>query len=659
MGGREENLQKDRYLDLNAVKYSTLEEAGRRPGVYAENNEISFVYKYREKETALILYQKGEKLPAREIPLPAPLILGGTSVVKMRLPAGGAYEYNFRIGDRIVTDKYARQISGRESFGAALPEDPHGIRGVIPQKKYDWKGDVLPALPWEDAVMYQLHVRGFTMQKNSGVRHKGTFCGLAEKLPYLKELGVNQLRLMPAYEFEELIRPARKEMPDWAKPPVTGLTESGSGGINFWGYTGGYYFAPKSSYASDPARAVTEFKDLVRACHREKIEVIMEFFFGEETDFEMIANCLEFWAEEYHIDGFAVSARDGVTAELARLPLFVERKLICTWFDPNALDHRCNMAKRMLAESNDGFRDDCRRLLKGDGGCLENFSVRIRRNPADHAVLNYMTHHDGFTMMDLVSYDHKHNEANGEMGKDGSDHNLSWNCGVEGPTKKRDILRLRLRQMKNAFAMMLLSQGTPMLLAGDEFGNSQSGNNNPYCHDSELTWTDWSQRRGAAGKELTSFVKGLTAFRRKHRILHMSCEPSCSDLHSCGYPDLSFHSSNAWFGAFESASCHLGCMYDGRHAGEDCFIYIAYNMHWTPQEFALPQLPSGMAWRRVIDTSEKESFIWGGEQTSYEKEKAFKVPARTVVVLETYRREDLLSAKGRVASDLGENKGTF
>ncbi len=661
---------KNRHLDLNAVKYSTAEETGRKPGVYVEDHETYFVQKCGEKETFLLLYQEGEKLPACEIPFPAPAVRGGASVIKIKLPAGGGYEYNFRTGDQIITDRYARQISGREQFGKAAPKDPHGVRGVVPPKKYDWQGDALPEIPYEDAVMYQLHVRGYTMQKNAGVRHKGTFRGLQEKLPYLRELGVNQLRLMPAYEFEELIAPVQEKIPDWAKGYVPARTEvpaAESGAeisrpdsvyetegmpqkaekpseaeplcrVNFWGYTGGFYFAPKASYAAEPARAACEFKDLVRACHREKIEVIMEFFFDGGTDFGMIADCLEFWAKEYHIDGFAVSARAGVTAELARLPLFADRKLICTWFDQDALDHRCSAAKRMLAESNDGFRDDCRRLLKGESGCLGNFAVRTRRSPADHAVVNYITNHDGFTLMDLVSYDCKHNEANGEMGRDGSDYNLSWNCGAEGATKKRDILQLRLRQRKNAFAMLLLSQGTPMLLAGDEFGNSQNGNNNPYCHDSELTWIDWSQRRGGYGKELCSFVKDLTAFRRKHRILHMPQEPSCADLRSCGYPDLSYHSSNAWYGAFEPANCHLGCMYDGRYAGEDCFVYIAYNTHWTPQEFALPQLPCGMSWRRVIDTSERESFIQDGEQKSYEKEKAFKVPERTVVVLEAYQR---------------------
>ncbi len=655
MSGREDNLQSQKS---GGIKYSTSEGTGQNPGVYMDNSGIVFAHKCEGKETFLLLYKKGEKIPAYEIPFPSPSVCGGTSAVKVRFPAGGEYEYNFQTDGRIITDSRARQISGREVFGMAASEEPHSVRGVVLRKKYDWRGDVLPNLPYENAVMYQLHVRGYTMQKNSGVRHKGTFRGLMEKLPYIKSLGVNQLRLMPAYEFDELIKPLSEKLPAWAKPPVP-TEENTPRRINFWGYTGGYYFAPKSSYASEPARAACEFMDLIRACHKEQIEVIMEFFFGDEMDFKTIADCLEFWAEEYHIDGFAVIARDSVTAELGRLPLFAERKLICSWFGQDTLDHRASKTRRMLAESNDGFRDDCRRFLKGEGGCLENFSVRIRRNPANHATVNYITHHDGFTLMDLVSYDCKHNEANGEMGRDGSDFNLSWNCGAEGPTRKREILQLRLRQIKNAFAMMLLSQGTPMLLAGDESGNSQDGNNNPYCHDSELAWIDWSLKRRESIQALTSFVKDLISFRQKHPILHMACELSCMDLHSSGYPDLSFHSSNAWFGAFESANCHLGCMYDGRYADEDCFLYIAYNMHWTPQEFALPQLPPQMAWQRVIDTSEKDSFIQGGERTSYEKEKSFEVHPRTVVVLEAYKRKDHVPEKGSVPSDLGKDKGTL
>lgn len=602
------------------------EESSTRPGIRIEKDGVVFSCESPEGRPRLVLYQKGETAPSREISFPEQCGPGGLYSMKVKLPRKIEYEYNYRCGDQVVTDPYAPRICGREVFGQRQSETDHILRGAIQQKTYDWQEDRLPRIPFEDGIMYQLHVRGFTMQKNSGVRHKGTFRGVMEKLPYLKELGVNQLRLMPCYDFDEII----------VSPPmgtsVSHLPQQNLEKINYWGYGSGYYFAPKSSYASVPGRAAEELKDLVRACHREQIEAILEFYFDDHADFSMIARCLNYWAAEYHIDGFAVIARESVLSELGRLPLFADRKLIATWFTGNALSHRKNQNTRMMAESNDGFKNDCRRILKGDEDCLKIFSDRFRSNPADHAVINYMTNHDGFTLMDLVSYDRKHNEDNGEQGRDGTDYNYSWNCGTEGPVKKKNILRLRMQQMKNACAMMLLSQGTPMLLAGDEFGNSQQGNNNPWCHDSELTWTDWSKRQGM--RELTTFVSQLITFRKSHRILHMAREPRCSDMRSCGYPDLSFHGSKAWYGAFEPMNRHLGCMYDEEYAGGEGFLYLAFNFHWESHTFALPILPKQMSWHQIMDTSKKESFITPDEQIIYEKEKSFEVPPRTVVILE-------------------------
>ena len=631
--------------------YTVTEESSCLPGIRTEKDGIVFSCESLEGRPQLLLYNSGESTPVCEIPFPEPCGPGGLYRMKVKLPRRKEYEYNYRCGDRIVTDPYAPRICGRETFGEKPSEAAHSLRGVVTERKYDWQDDRLPQIPYEDGIMYQIHVRGFTMQKNSGVRHKGTFRGVMEKLPYLKELGVNQLRLMPCYDFDEI-------MPG---PPVgtsvSRMPEQNLEKINYWGYGSGFYFAPKSSYASAPGHAVEELKDLVRACHQEQIEVIMEFCFDDHADFAMIARCLTYWAAEYHMDGFAVIARDSVISELGRLPLFADRKLIATWFGQDALEHRSNQEARMLAESNDGFKNDCRRILKGDEDCLKLFSSRFRSNPADHAVINYMTNHDGFTLMDLVSYDRKHNEANGEQGRDGTDYNYSWNCGTEGPVKKKNILRLRMQQMKNAFAMMLLSQGTPMLLAGDEFGNSQLGNNNPWCHDSELTWTDWGKKQ--AGRELTAFVSRLIAFRKSHRILHMPWEPRCSDVRSCGYPDLSFHGSKAWYGAFEPMNRHLGCMYDQEYADGEGFLYLAFNFHWEPHAFALPLLPRQMSWHQIMDTSKKESFIAADEQIIYEKEKSFEVPPRTVVILETRKREDKIPQKSTPAAEPEKDKGTL
>lgn len=618
--------------------FTILKDTSRQPGALVERDGVHFgCYASGNQRPVLLLYEKGSKEVAAALPFPDQEGDDGFYRMKVKLQPS-RYEYNFQEGDSVYTDPYAQIVAGRESYGARPDASPHGLRGGFGAGHYKWEGDQLPRIPYEDVVMYHLHVRGFTMHSNSGVRKKGTFAGIKEKIPYLKKLGVNQLRFMPVYEFAELLpqeshgwKPAGIELKSGTMDP--GQTDSFR--MNYWGYGDGFYFAPKAGYTAGKSPD-TEFKDLVKACHREGIEIVLEFSFGETADMFMITRCLGFWASEYHIDGFGVMARDSVVAELARLPLFRSRKLICTWYPEQVKSHN-KKNHGLLAEANDGFMNDCRRILKGDEGCMQNFSFRVRGG-AVCPQINYITNHDGFTLLDLVSYNQKHNEENGEQGRDGSDYNLSWNCGVEGPSKKRDIAALRMRQRKNAYAMLLFSQGTPMLLAGDEFGNTQNGNNNPYCHDSELTWLDWKKTK--ANKELTEFVTRAVAYRKAHPMLHQSRQLTCTDQLSSGYPDLSFHSDKAWFGGMDPSCLHIGCMYAGSYAGEDGFLYIAYNFSWEEKEFALPLLPKGMGWYKVMDTSLAESFFSDACQKPVGNVKTFTVPERTVVLLEG-RSEDL------------------
>ncbi len=626
------------------------------PGVTIEKDGVHFgCYAAGKEPPTLVLYRKGTDEIAARLPFPGNETAGGLYTMKLQLQPS-KYEYNFEAEGEVYTDPWARLVAGREIFGQKPEDSPHSVRGAFLQNKYDWGEDKLPQIPYDEAVMYLLHVRGFTKQKNSGTRRKGTFAGLCDKIPYLKQLGINQVRLMPAYEFAELVSRIPKERKKNVGPDKNG-SRIGSGPdlqvhekdhishefsqqvaeatksleqyrMNYWGYgEDAFYFAPKASYASTKAPD-TEFKDMVKAFHANDMEVILEFSFPDEIDFSRIEQCLTYWAMEYHVDGFAVMTRDSAVAELARLPLFRSRKLICTWY-PDALKQD---RSRPLAEANDGFMNDCRRVLKGDEQFLRAFSYQLRCNPAGCGRVNYITNHDGFTLMDLVSYDRKYNMDNGEYNRDGSDFNYSWNCGEEGPSRKKDIRTLRMRQRKNAFAMLLFSQGTPMLLAGDEFGNSQNGNNNPYCHDSELTWTDWGAAR--SNKELSSFVQEAIAYRKAHKVLHQEKELQCMDYRSLGYPDLSFHGERAWYGDFEQMGRGLGCLYCGEYAGEDVFLYIAYNFNWIPQEFALPLLPKDKSWRVVMDTSQKVSFFPEKEQNVLEEAKAFRVPARTVMILE-------------------------
>lgn len=608
------------------------------PGAVVMGDGVHFgYYATGEEPPELLLYQKGSGEVLACLPFPKQEAPGGFYHMKVKMKAS-ACEYNFRDSGQVVTDPYARRIAGRGAFGSLPSKSEHGIRGGFLTRRFDWEDDVRPKLEWSEAVMYHLHVRGFTKQKHSGVRHKGTFAGVREKLPYLQALGVNQLRLMPVYDFaEKAPRLELKGIPKTQQEAVARaaqqLSEEEAWRMNYWGYGSGFYFAPKASYASS-ADPDLELKQLVKAMHALGMELILEFQFTEDADMLLILECLRYWAQEYHVDGFALITRSGVCEELARLPIFRDVKLIGEWFPEGLVQKNAVRWHSRLAESNDGFMNDCRRFLKGESEVSGAFAARLRRNPSGCAVINYVTTHDGFTLEDLVSYDYKHNQENGEQDRDGTDYNYSWNCGVEGPTRKKEIQRLRMRQKKNALVMLLFAQGVPMLLAGDEFGNTQDGNNNPYCHDSEKTWLGWNQSKST--QQLQQFVRAALAYRKAHPMLHQTAELLCADRKSCGYPDLSYHSDRAWYCDFSRSMRQFGCMYAGSYAGETGFIYIAYNLYWAEQEFALPILDGEASWYRIMDTSVPESFLPQPEVLG--KVRSFRVPPRTIMILEG--RED-------------------
>ena len=618
------------------------------PGTEPERDGVTFRCVSPDSVPVLVLYEKGAAEACARLPFPSESYPGALYSMKVKLPHAQQYEYNYIMKGREITDPYVHLLTGREQFAEVPENEGSQLRGIIAADRFNWKGDVRPKLSMHDTVMYELHVRGFTMHPDSGIKHKGTFRGITEKIPYLKALGINQLRLMPCYDFDEFIH----------RPKVDGLHMSDAfrrmiheqedallaekegyhtpPSLNFWGYKKGFYFAPKASYASEPGNACAEFKEMIRRCHAEGIEVIMEFFFDEFADMVLITNCLNWWACEYHVDGFLVIARDAVMSELVRLPLFIDHKLIGTWFSEESLTARKNMNSCMIAESNDGFMNDCRRLLKGDDNMLSSFQSRLLENPASHGVIHYMNSHNGFTLADLVSYDRKHNEENGQQGMDGMDMNFSWNCGEEGPTRKKAILALRKQQRKNALLMTFFSQGIPMIQAGDEFGNSQGGNNNAYCLDSPVSWVDWSRKRRE--QSFTAFVRNLIEFRKTHEILKMPNSLYGSDVNSFGYPDVSFHGKDAWYGNPDPMNHHIASMFAQMYAGGEGLLYIAWNLHWEEHTFALPQPPKETTWRRVIDTSMEESFL-KEDPENYVFEKEFTVPPRSVVVLETEKRK--------------------
>lgn len=614
-------------------------------GAQVERDGILFSAEVHLKAAAsLILYRKGTEEILEEIPFPEQPCMGAVRSMKVKGISPRYLEYNFRIGNQVMVDPMARLVVGREEFGYSGERSEHQIRGGFVLPDFEWgTKERQPGIPYEDVISYQLHVRGFTKQKNSRVYHKGTFLGLQEKIPYLRELGVNQVILMPAYEFNEImadrgigrVPPSMKMENSLQGSTALGgasfLTDREEAGkkLNYWGYTPGYYFAPKAAYCAT-GRPDREFKSMVRAFHENGMEVVMQFCFPDPVDLTMVNDCLVWWLQEYHVDGFHLMMNQEAANRVARNPFLETVKRISGYFPVSQLyPEGKQIAVRTLAEYHDGFKTDVRRILKGDEDMLPAFTGRMRYNPQESGVINYITDHDGFTLLDLVSYDKKHNEENGELGQDGPAYNYSWNCGAEGSTRKKKILELRLRQMKNALAVLLLAQGTPMILAGDEFGNSQGGNNNPYCLDSPVSWVDWSREK--AGEELKEFVKELIRFRKEHRILHMGQPLAGGDTRSIGYPDISWHGSRAWYGGFEPANRHVGIMYCGQYAGQEEFIYIACNFHWEPQKMALPYLPEGLGWKKVLDTDRAQ-----GEENLLPR-REFTVPSRCVQILVSSR----------------------
>lgn len=581
------------------------------------------------KTCSLLLYpskkQQGPQEPER-IPFPEEGRMGDVWEMTVYGRDLERYEYGFEADGKPFADPCGRQFSGREDWGS-LEAAREVLRTPVKEPPFDWEGDEPLRLPYEDCVVYRLHVRGFTKHPSSGVRGKGTFQGITEKIPYLKELGVTTLELLPVSEFSEVIVPEHTAGSPYGKPEPDGR-------LNYWGYTPSFARAPKASYAGKGKNPQTEFKKLVKALHQAGIELVIELYFDGREPAEYVAETVRHWVREYHVDGVHLTGQAPAWL-LARDPYLADTKLwAVSWDESQAAPGR----PRRLAEHNDGFLVDMRRVLKGDEGQMNALVYRSRRNPAGFGVINYIAGTNGFTLADLVSYDQKHNEANGEANRDGSEYNYSWNCGVEGPTRKKKIAALRRQQQRNALLMVFLSQGTPLLLAGDEFGNTQNGNNNAYCQDNDISWLNWRQVK--TNRELLDFVKYVIAFRKEHPVFHGSQEPRLMDYKSCGMPDVSYHGANAWCPEFDSFRRQMGILYSGAYAKradgtEDDYFYVAYNLHWEPHEFALPNLPKGRKWHVAFDTksAENNGYYLPGQEPPAKDQKRITVPSRTILVL--------------------------
>lgn len=658
-------------------------------GVTRVSDGVQFAVSLSGKERCYLnLYRKGMKKTACQIELSKEYRRGSVYFVtitgsrdmgdrNIAQVLSQDYEYMYEADGEEFIDPYASVIHGREKWGKRKEGEKPKLRGGISLEEFDWKGDCQPCVDFSDMIMYQLHVRGYTRHASSKVKHRGTFDGLREKIPYLQDLGVNAVLLLPCYEFDEIQSVGRKALGEpkhfmegqtdkkameegdsegtakktvkingYASSSVLEKAAENPVKLNYWGYGGNsnYYFAPKASYAADPGNPCREMKELVRDMHRAGIEVLLDIYFVQGTNICTMEDCLRNWVLEYHVDGFRVNQEVMPSLVLVSDPVLSGVKLLASYWNADVLGHAGVFSQEnSLAEYNEGFMNCARRFLKSDEGQVENFANYFRRNSKDYAVINFLTHVNGFTMMDLVSYDVKHNGANGEKNEDGTQYNYSWNCGVEGKSRKKNIMSRRMCQIRNAFLMMLLSQGTPMLLAGDEFGNSQNGNNNPYCQDNPITWLDWKQLN--SNREIYDYVKRLIAFRREHPVLHQKKELYLFDSLSCGMPDLSIHGTQAWRTDFSYYSRMLAMLFYGDYqlkedGNPDDSIYIIFNLYWESKSFDLPNLPGDKEWYLAIETYDntftevprQEKKKRKVKKPSLESQKKTVVPPRSIVV---------------------------
>lgn len=616
-------------------------------GVRLLDNAVHFsIAVPKGNECRLNLYHLGESSPFDTIRMTQEHRSSHIFSVQIDNLTCRRFEYMYEIEGKEFIDPYAPMVTGDDIWGELFSEDEKkDKRGSVNLEGFEWGEDQPLYLPYHDMILYKLHVRGFTKHPSSKVKKKGTFYGLKEKIPYLKELGINALELLPIYNFNEITLQKPRGMGDSRFVDYSAKTQEEDVlkipfQINYWGYAEeSYYFAPKTSFSSDPFQPDVELKGLIKELHKNGIEVIMEMYFASSTNQSMMLDALRHWVTEYHIDGFHIKNDQFPFLLVATDPMLSHIKLMSAYWNANDIFNQMQKVEtKHLGEYNDGFMNDIRRYLKGDEGQVGNVGLALRKNPKTNGVINYITNTNGFTLMDLYSYDIKHNEDNGEDNRDGTEYNFSWNCGVEGKTRKKKIVELRKKQIMNALLTLFLGQGTPLILAGDEFGNSQEGNNNAYCQDNEISWLNWNLLKN--NHDIYVFIRNLIRLRKAHPILHMEYEFRMMDYISCGYPDLSYHGTKAWYPEYSNYSRVLGLMFCGNYSKmsrrvNDDYFYIAFNMHWEPHEFDLPNLPVNVKWRVIIDTSEqisKEIILEKPEEDGLEDQKKYLVMPRCIVV---------------------------
>ena len=670
----------------------------RMYGACVASNGVSFtINSHGATRCTLLLFKPQAPKPYARIPFPDSYRIGDTYSMLVYDIKPDEFEYAFSFDgpyepakgllfneENVLLDPYSRAVTGQRKWG----EKPEGgkdfeYRARVVKSSCDWGNIKQLEQPFEDLVIYETHVRGYTKDKSSGVSAPGTFAGLKDKIPYLKDLGINAVELMPIFEFDEM---------------ESARVVDGVQLYNYWGYNTVSFFAPNTSYAfnEEHNHEGDELKSLIKALKENGIEVILDVVFNHTAEgnemgpcfsFKGIDNnvyymltpdahyynfsgcgnvmncnhpvvrsfiidCLRHWAIEYRVDGFrfdlasilgrdqngAPMANPPILESLAFDPVLGKMKLIAEAWDAGGLYQVGSFpAWNRWAEWNGRYRDEIRSFLKGDDGMAGNAITRITgsrdlyspESRGHKASVNFMTCHDGFTLYDLYSYNEKHNEKNGWNNTDGDNNGHSWNCGAEGETDDPNVNGLRRRLIKNAFAALLCSRGPAMFFAGDEFCNTQFGNNNAYCQDNIISWLDWS--RLEEFKEIHDFVRHMIQFRKEHPILRKMTKPS-----SCQFPEISVHNGTPFNASTDYKTKLIGIMYAGRNEEdtEDDIVFYCMNAYWEPLVMQLPVLPNGKHWH--VDTNTNAEYFDGEDFTAKTEllgVNTIRVPARTTIIL--------------------------
>lgn len=681
---------------LNLIPIDKIGEFDVRPGFYeiygatAIPGGVNFtVHSNQATSCELLLFRREQTKPYAIIKFPKHYRIGNLySMIVFQIDIE-EFEYVYRFDGpyderkglifnkkRNVLDPYAKAVTGQSVWGHAL-DDHSFYKARVVRDDFDWGITINPNIPMNELIIYELHVRGFTYHESSGVNYPGTYRALMKKIPYLKELGINAVELMPIFEFDELLNSREYE---------------GEKLLDYWGYNTVAFFAPNTGYSANREynREGNELKSLIKAFKENGIEVILDVVFNHTAEGnedgpafsfkgldnniyymltpegyyynfsgcgntlncnhpivqQMILDCLRYWVTSYRVDGFRFDLasilgrnEDGspmskppLLQSLAFDPILGKVKLIAEAWDAGGLYQVGTFPSwNRWAEWNGRYRDDLRGFLKGDNGYIEMAANRIAGSrdiykpdrTEKNVPVNFLTCHDGFTLYDLYSYNEKHNEKNGWNNTDGSNNNLSWNCGVEGETDKEDVVCLRKKMIKNAITVLMCSRGTPMFLAGDEFCNTQFGNNNAYCQDNIVSWLDWNYLE--KNKDTFEFFKKIIRFRKNHKIIVRD-----GKLSNIGFPSISFHGVKPFEHHFSYDSHYLGVMYAGfrEKLKKDEIIYIAINTYWEPLEIELPELMGELHWKIVVDTSLNKSFYKIGVSVK----RNCKIDARTVMI---------------------------